>query len=71
MKLLMDIFTRKVNDNANSVRFLASMLDRISVSMERNLSKYQETLAGLDSLKRKFIEHFKEYELTMTEALNS
>ena len=34
IKLLMDKFINKVNDNVNSVRFLTFILDRILVNME-------------------------------------
>ena len=92
----MDKFIWKVSDNANAHRFLAFIVGRISASMERNLSKYQQLLAYLDHLmdwpdtlssgllscaiilagklaelldhvKMTLIEHFKEYELAMTE----
>ena len=40
MKLIMDEFILKVNDNANAIKLLAFILGRISANMERNLSKY-------------------------------
>ena len=92
----MDKFTSKVSGNAHVIRFLAFIFEKISASVERNLSKYQQLLADLDNLrdgldtlssgllshtikppgqlaellvhvKMKLIEHFKEYELAMTE----
>ena len=39
MLVVIDKFIWKVSDNANAIRFLAFILGRISVNMERNLSK--------------------------------
>ena len=38
------------SDNTNAVRFLAFIFGRISVNIERNLSKYQQLLVDLDHL---------------------
>ena len=96
MQVIIDKFIWKISDNANAIRFLAFILERISANMERNLSKYKELLADLDHLldgldtlssgllshtiippgklaillgyvNMESIEHFKEYELAMTE----
>ena len=37
MQVIIDKFIRKVSDNANTIRFLAFILGRISANMERNL----------------------------------
>ena len=62
--LIIDKFIWKVSDNANAIRFLAFILERISANMERNLSKYQQLLAdfdhlmdGLDSLSSGLLSH--------------
>ena len=39
IKLIMDKFIMKVNDNANAIRFLALILGRISANMEMNFVK--------------------------------
>ena len=44
----MDRFTRKVNDNAHSIKILGFILCRVSANMERKFSKYQQLLADLD-----------------------
>ena len=96
MQVIIDKFIWKVSDNANTIRFLAFILGRISANVERNLSKYQQLLADLDHLmggldtlysgllshtiipwgklvellghvNMELMEHFKEYEFTMTE----
>ena len=50
MQVIIDKFIWKVGDNDNAIRFLAFILGRISVNMERNLSKCQQLLADLDHL---------------------
>ena len=47
MQVVIDKFLWKVSDNANAIRFLASILGRISANMETKLSKYQQLLADL------------------------
>ena len=96
IKLITNKFIRKVDGNANSMRFLVFTLGSIAANMKRNMSKYQTVLTdmkhlmdGLDALpsglllhtvilpgklaelldhvKRRMIEHFKEYELAIAE----
>ena len=50
MQNLIDKFLWKVSDNANAIRFVAFILQRISANMERKVSKYQQLLAYLDHL---------------------
>ena len=50
MNVIIDKFTWKVSNNANTIRFSAFMLGRISANLERNLPKYQQLLADLDHL---------------------
>ena len=50
MELLKNKFITKVNDKANPIKLLAFVLGTISASMERNLSKYQQLLAGLEHM---------------------
>ena len=40
MQVIIDKFIWKVSDNANTIRFLAFILGRVSANMERNLAKY-------------------------------
>ena len=64
MQVIKDKFIWQVSDNANPIRFLAFTLGRISANMERNLSKYQQSLAdlyhlmdGLDNLSSGLLSH--------------
>ena len=50
MKLIMDNFIMKINNNMNAIRLLAFILGNISTNVERNLSKYQQLFANLDHL---------------------